>query len=118
MHSKINLGELMEPQPGEGSGAGEEPVGGPAPGALSDPDPGVSADRPSGSKPVGLPEPGLAGFAKGGAWDSTPPSAALAAALEGAAGAGWRCEGGSRPEIVGGGRAAGAFESWACGFKL
>src|ERR1700733_5350378 len=118
MHSKINLGELMEPQPGEGSGAGEEPVGGPGPGASSDPDPGVPTDGPSGSKSAGTPDPGLAGFAKGGAWDSTPPSAALAAALEGAAGAGWRCEGGSRGEIVGAVRAAAALESWACAFKL
>src|ERR1700722_14117770 len=118
MHSKINLGELMEPQPGEGSGAGEEPVGGPGPGASSDPDPGVPSDRPPGAGQTGTPDPSLAGFAKGGAWDSTPPSAALAAALEGAAGAGWRCEGGSRAEIVGAVRAAAALESWACAFKL
>ena len=51
-------------------------------------------------------------------WDSAPPSAALAAALEGAAGEGWRCEGGSRAEIVGAVRAAAALESWACAAKL
>src|SRR3984957_6378509 len=118
MHSKINLGELMEPQPGEGSGAGEEPVGGPGPGASSDPDPGVPTDGPSGSKSAGTPDPGLAGFAKGGAWDSTPPSAALAGAVEVASGAGWRCEGGSRGEIVGAVRAAAALESLACAAKL
>src|ERR1700728_4647669 len=90
----------MERQPGEGSGAGEEPV----------PDPG-----PPGGE---TPDPGLAGFVKGGVWDSRPPSAALAAALEGAAGAGWRCEGGSRAEIVGAVRAAAALESQACAAKL
>ena len=51
-------------------------------------------------------------------WDSAPPSAALAAALEGAAGEGWRCEGGSRAEIVGAVRAAAALESWWCAAKL
>jgi Domain of unknown function (DUF222) len=95
----------MEQQPGEGSGAGEEPGPGPGPGLPGDgrSDPGAA---------------GLAGFVKGGAWDSRPPSAALAAALEGAAGEGWRCEGGSRAEIVGAVRAAAALESWACAAKL
>ena len=78
----------MDRQPGEGSGAGEEPV----------PEPGP----PGGAAP----DPGLAGFVKGGVWDLTAPSAALAVALEGAAGPGWRCEGGSREEIVGAVRAA------------
>src|SRR3984957_6394459 len=90
----------MDRQRGEGSGAGEEPADGP----------GLPGDA--------APDPSLAGFAVGGVWDSAPPSAALAVALGGAAGAGWRCEGGSRPEIVGAVRAAAAFESWACGFKL
>ena len=90
----------MDHRPGEGSGAGGEPV----------PDPGV----PGGAAP----EPGLAGFVKGGVWDSAVPSAALAAALEGAAGEGWRCEGGSREEIVGAVRAAAALESQACAAKL
>jgi Domain of unknown function (DUF222) len=150
LYSKINLGELMDRQPGEGSEAGEEPAGGPGlpggaapgsgpsvdgpsvdgpaasgsadgtpgPGAPSDPDPGAPSDGPSGSESAGAPDPGLAGFAMGGVWDSAPPSAALAAALEGAAGAGWRCEGGSRGQIVGAVRAAAAFESWACAAKL
>ena len=90
----------MDHRPGEGSGAGGEPV----------PDPGV----PGGAAP----EPGLAGFVKGGVWDSAVPSAALAAALEGAAGEGWRCEGGSREEIVGAVRAAATLESQACAAKL
>ena len=51
-------------------------------------------------------------------WDSRPPSAALAVALEGAAGEGWRCEGGSRAEIVGAARAAAALESLWCAAKL
>ena len=46
------------------------------------------------------------------------PSAALAAALVGAAGEGWRCEGGSRGQIVGAVRAAAALESWFCAAKL
>ena len=100
MYSKINLGELMERQPGDGSGAGEEPV-------------------PNSGPPGGTtPDPGLAGFVKGGSWDSCPPSAALAAALETAAGAGWRCEGGAHQEIVGAVRAAAALESWAGAAKL
>ena len=92
----------MDRQPGEGSGAGEEPV----------PDPGP----PGGAAPD--PDPGLAGFVKGGVWDSTAPSAALAVALESAAGEGWRCEGGSRAEIIGAVRAAAALESQACAAKL
>jgi hypothetical protein len=112
VYSKINLGELMGRQPGEGSGAGEEPVPDPvASGGDATPGPGL----PGGDAP---PDPGLAGFASGGAWDSAVPSAALAAALEGAAGEGWRCGGGSRGELVGAVRAAAALESWACAAKL
>src|ERR1700722_6023735 len=131
------LGDGMEWQPGEGSGAGEEPVPGPglpgdatsgpslsAEGPASSgpgnatPDRGVPSDRPLGAGQTGTPDPGLAGFGPGGVWASAVPSAALAVALEGAAGAGWRCEGGSRAEIVGAVRAAAAFESWAGAFKL
>ena len=119
MYSKINLGELMDRRPGEGSGAGEEPV--PEPGLPGDaaPEPGPSDEGPAASGPGGATsDPGLAGFVKGGVWDSTAPSAALAAALEGAAGEGWRCEGGSRAEIMGAVRAAAALESQACAAKL
>ncbi len=146
----------MDRRPGDGSGAGEEPVhspglpGGPAPdfgpsaggsaatgprdaapgsGPSADgpaasgptdgtPDPGAPSDGPSGSESAGAADPGLAGFAQGGVWDSAPPSAALAVALEGAAGEGWRCEGGSRAQIVGAVRAAAALESWWCAAKL
>jgi len=135
VYSKINLGELVDRQPGEGSGAGEEPAGGPplpgeepvdgpgpgaspGPGAPSGPDPAAPSHGPSGSGSAGMPDPGLAGFVNGGVWDSAPPSAALAVALEGAAGEGWRCEGGSRGEIVGAVRAVAALESWVCAFKL
>ncbi len=90
----------MDHRPGEGSGAGGEPIPHPGP-------PGGAA-----------PEPGLTGFVKGGVWDSAVPSAALAGALERAAGEGWRCEGGSRAEIVGAVRAAAALESQACAAKL
>ena len=105
----------MDRQPGDGSGAGD---GTPSSGAPSDPDPGAEPDGPSGSESAAAPDPGLAGFAVSGVWDSTPPSAALGAALEGAAGEGWRCEGGSRGEIVGAVRAAAALESLWCAAKL
>ena len=82
------------------------------------PGPGRAVRRAVGLRIDWEPDPGLAGFAAGGVWDSAPPSAALAAALEGAAGEGRRCEGGSRGEIVGAVRAAAALESWACAFKL
>src|ERR1700722_903095 len=135
----------MDRQPGEGSGAGEEPAGGPGlpggpapgagpsandsaesgpgdgtpgPGAPSDPDPGAPSGGPSDSESAGKPDPGLAGFAAGGVWDSPPPSAALGVALEGAAGEGWRCEGGSRGEIGGAVRAAAALESLWSAAKL
>ena len=113
----------MGRQPGEGDGTGDEPgrdsgaPGGAAPDA--GPGPGLPAEGPAASEPGGgAPGPGLAGFAAGGGWDSAAPSAALAAALEGAAGAGWRCEGGSRAEIVGAVRAAAALESLFCAAKL
>ena len=99
----------MERQPGDGSGAGEEPVPGPGlpggetpGGETPDPGPTPSAEGSAASGHGGaISDPGLAGFVKGGLWDSRPPSAALAAALVTAAGEGWRCEGGLREEIVG-----------------
>ena len=137
MYSKINLGELMDRQPGEGSGAGEEPSPGPGlpgdaapdPGPATTgsaaprpdgetPGPGAPSDGPSGPESAAPPDPGLAGFAAGGVWDSAPPSATQAVALEAAAGEGWRCEGGSRSEIVGAVRAAAALESLWSAAKL
>ena len=108
----------MDRRPEEGSGAGEEPVPDPGlPGATPDPD-APDDGQPSSDSTEGQRDPGLAGFVEGGVWDSRAPSAALAAALEGAAGEGWRCEGGSRAEIVGAVRAAAALESWWCAAKL
>src|ERR1700722_10966338 len=97
------------------SGPGD---GTPGPGAPSDPDPGAPSGGPSDAEPAGTPDPGLAGFAAGGVWDSPPPSAALGVALEGAAGEGWRCEGGSRGGSVGAVRAAAALESLWSAAKL
>ena len=47
MYSKIILGELMDRQPGEGSGAGEEPVG----------DPGLPGDPIPDPTPTPTPTP-------------------------------------------------------------
>ena len=63
-------------------------------------------------------DPRLAGFAKDGEWDACPPSAALAAALEGVSGAGWRCPGASRAEMLGVLRQWQAMEAWAAAGKL
>jgi Domain of unknown function (DUF222) len=60
----------------------------------------------------------LAGFAKGGEWDTCPPSAALAAVLEAASGPGWRCHGASREEMFGLLRQWQALESRAAAAKL
>jgi Domain of unknown function (DUF222) len=60
----------------------------------------------------------LAGFAKGGEWDTCPPSAALAVALEAASGPGWRCPGASREEMFGLLRQWQALESRAAAAKL
>ena len=108
----------MDQPPGEGSGTGEEPARSPGLPGGATPGPDTPSDKPSDPGRAGAPDPGLAGFVRGGVWDSRPPSAALAAALEEAAGAGWRCEGGSRAEIVGAVRAAAALESWWCAAKL
>jgi uncharacterized protein DUF222 len=66
------------------------------------------------------PPPGqlLPGFTKGGEWDTCPPSAALATALEAASGSNWRCQGASRDEMVGLLRRWQAIESWAVAGKL
>ena len=65
------------------------------------------------------PGPGICpGFANGGQWDTCPPSAALAVALEAASGAGWRCPGATRDEMIGLLRQWQAVESWAAVGKL
>ncbi|HEX7159797.1 MAG TPA: DUF222 domain-containing protein, partial [Trebonia sp.] len=63
-------------------------------------------------------DPRLAGFAKGGDWDSCRPSAALAAALEGASGPEWRCVGASRDEMIGLLRHWASIEAWAAAGRL
>jgi hypothetical protein len=63
-------------------------------------------------------DPRLAGFANGGEWDSSRPSAALAAALEGASGPEWRCAGASRDEMIGLLRRWAAMEAWAAAGRL
>jgi hypothetical protein len=70
------------------------------------PDPGVPRGHSSpgplaADDGLGARDPRLAGFARDGEWDACPPSAALAAALEGASGPGWRCPGASRYEMIG-----------------
>ena len=60
----------------------------------------------------------LPGFAKGGEWDTCPPSASLAVALEAASGPGWRCPGASREEMFGLLRQWQALESRAAAAKL
>ena len=63
-------------------------------------------------------DPRLSGFARGGEWDICGPSAALAAALEGASGPEWRCPGATRDEMFGLLRQWQALESWAVAGKL
>jgi hypothetical protein len=86
------------------------------------------------AEPAGDPEPPaspaggstreslLAGFARGGTWDTRAPgpdlAVALAVALATAAGAEWRCRGASGEQLIGIlGRLA-ALESWAAAGKL
>jgi hypothetical protein len=87
----------MAEQAGHGSGAG----------AVPGPD-------------LGLPERDshLAGFAAGGEWDTCPPSASLASALEAASGPEWRCAGATRDEMFGLLRQWQALEARAVAGKL
>jgi Domain of unknown function (DUF222) len=89
------------------SGAGEEPE--PGHGQLGRGAPGV----PPLGRDLRLP-----GFVKGAEWDTCPPSAALAAALEAASGPDWRCPGATRDEMFGLLRQWQAVESWAAAGKL
>jgi hypothetical protein len=59
-----------------------------------------------------------AGFARDGEWDTTLPSAELAAVLESVSGAGWQCPGATDVEMVGIARRWAAIESWAGAAKL
>jgi hypothetical protein len=85
-------------QPGKDNGTGD--------------DPGL----PGPAKPVR--DPRIQGFAKDGEWDTCPPSAALAAALEAAAGPEQRCPGATRDELLGMLRQWQALESAAAAGKL
>src|SRR5487761_1558295 len=77
-----------------------------------------------GSRPGEVPGQGeclpelLAGFAHGGAWGAVPPSAALAAALEAAAGPEGLYEGADTGALVGIVRQWAAIESWAAAGML
>jgi hypothetical protein len=83
-----------------------------------DEEPGADGESDPATWPPRARDPRLAGFARDGEWDSRPPSAAVAAALEGVSGPGWRCPGASHDELLGALRKAAALESWACAGKL
>jgi len=77
---------------------------------------GLAAGRGTGGESSPGPawqHPALAGFARGGQWDTCPPSAALAAALEATSG-----QGATRDERVGRAARWQAMESWAAAGKL
>src|SRR5580692_11268783 len=101
-----------QPQQGSGPGNGPDP-GLPVPPDAPAPAPGTGDSH--GSPPR---DEWLAGFAPGGAWDACPPSAALAAAVEGASGAEWRCAGATHDELIGLLRQWAALESRAAAGKL
>jgi hypothetical protein len=68
---------------------------------------------------LGLPrDKRLAGFAKGGEWDTCPPSAELTDVLESVSGSDWECPGATDDELVGIARRWAAIESWAGAAKL
>jgi hypothetical protein len=103
----------MEWQPGGEDGPDEEA------GSSSGLPGGSGTPQPPGRAPgQALRDARLAGFARGGEWDSCAPSAALAVALEGASGPEWRCPGAERDELFGLLRRAAALESWAAAGKM
>lgn len=97
----------MSWQPGRDSRAGDAP------------DPRLPGDRQApGPAAEPTADSPLAGFARDGAWDACPPSAALAAALEAASGPDRHCPGATRDELIGMLRQWQAVESWAAAGKL
>jgi hypothetical protein len=103
--------------PGEGNGAGDEHL--PHPGAPDER--GPSADRHARGAPAapGAPrDERLAGFARGGDWDSCLPGPELAAVLADVAGLDWRCPGAEPDELIGVLRRVAALESWTSALKL
>ena len=83
-----------------------------------DPASGITPDAVPVFPGEPLRDPRLSGFTKDGMWDACPPSAALAAALEGASAGEWRCPGASRDEMLGLLRQWQAMEAWAAAGKL
>jgi hypothetical protein len=80
---------------------------------------GGMPDRDAGLPGPGLPWPGLpAGFGHGGPWESAAPCAALALALEHAAGPEDLYPGAGTDALVGIARQWAALESWAAAGKL
>lgn len=92
----------------------------PDPDGGTGPEPARGGGRPGSHGAAGEPtrDPRLAGFARGGAWDTCPPSAALATALEQLSGPDWRGPGATDDEIAGLVRQWSALESWAAAGKL
>ena len=74
------------------------------------------AGLPRAVEPMRAPRP--QGFAKGGEWDTSRPSAALAFALESVSGDAWRSPGATRDEMLGMLRQWQVLESWAAAGKL
>ena len=102
-------------QPEQGSGRGENAASHPGlPGAPGIPAPARGTEGRHGSPR----DHRLSGFAPGGAWDTCPPSAALAAALEGASGEAWRCPGATHDELIGLLRQWAALEARAAAGRL
>jgi Domain of unknown function (DUF222) len=103
-------------QPGARDGTGEEPAPD-LPGSPEGADGGLGASAPS----TGLPSahsPSPRGFADGGEWDTCPPSASLAAALQAVSGREWRCPVADHDQLFGLLRQWQALESWAAAAKL
>jgi Domain of unknown function (DUF222) len=87
-----------------------DPNAGPA----GDPEPEPHASPSGGSTREAL----LAGFDRGGTWDTRAPGPELAVALAAVAGTDWRCKGASGEQVIGIlGRIA-ALESWMAAGKL
>lgn len=101
----------MGPEPGPGPGLPGRHRATPDVSACRSHAPGDGEARPAR-------DPQISGFARDGEWDSCPPSAALAAALETSSGAEWRCPGASRDEMLGLLRQYQAMEAWAAAGKL
>jgi hypothetical protein len=79
----------------------------------------AAGDWPGGTPGPDAALPGVpAAFGLGGSWETALPSAALAAALEAAAGPGGTCDGADADALVGMARQWAAVESWAAAGQL